>query len=164
MYRINIWNMLIIFGAQVSFKSGETYRLYAAIPVDWQRPSGWVLIIIFIIKIVFYSCTSRFKEACFIQIFSRFWNSIKRPIERGSRAGATHGFSTCNLYSTRCSTRRLFASTATQKNTYARRHPGHERLNGFVNSNVYFVFLSPVRSDMFQEAIAASVVCMSGKS
>jgi len=39
MYRINIWNMLIIFGARVFSKRGGL-DYYAAIPVDWQGTSG----------------------------------------------------------------------------------------------------------------------------
>lgn len=56
------------------------------------------------------------------------------------------------------------SNTVTQKNSGAKRPPEYEKLNGFVSSNVYFVFLCPVRSDTFQEATVANVVCMSGKS
>lgn len=155
MYCINIWNMLITVSAKIFFKRGETSIICSDssgltenvwLNIDYHKSSSlarWDLR-----KPVLFK-------------FSRVFGTASKDPSRGKAAPTSYGFSACNLYSTRCSTRRLLASTATQKNTDARRH---ERLNGFVSSNVYFMFLSAVRSDMFQEATVTSVVCMSRKS
>jgi len=94
-YRINIWNMLIVSNSYKPLSKKEKKKkkvdyIRATIQKDWQKTSVWKVLII--IKVFPDYRTSRFKRDRFIQIFSRFWNSIKGPIERESRANVPRFF------------------------------------------------------------------------
>lgn len=79
-------NMLIIFYFQ------RTSLFQKKSNLDYMQWTDRERLVLIIIKVVLYSCTPGFKEVCFIQIFSRFWNRIKRSIERGSRVGISRFF------------------------------------------------------------------------